>query len=140
MTIAPIVELAFKKAQMARDNAYAIYSGVKVGAAIKIKGRDDLYYGANVEFVVNGVSVCAERSALSHAVSNNGKIEIEFVVVCSNTQPALWPCGVCLQAISEFANEDTPIYIGNKTKILDVSPFKDLLKVKYSELPKVLPE
>jgi len=140
MTIEPIVELAYQKAKKARDNAYAIYSGVKVGAAIKVKGHDEIFFGANVEYVVNGVSVCAERSALSHAVSSTGKIEIEFVVVCTNTEPALYPCGVCLQALSEFAKPDLPIYTSNKTKIVSKVLFKDLMPNQYSELPKVLPE
>ncbi len=134
------VEEAFKMAQEARLNAYADYSGVKVGAVVKIKGRDDLYIGANVEYVVNGVSVCAERSALSNAVSHNGKIELEFVVVCSNTEPALLPCGVCCQAISEFGKRDLPIYIGNKDKLLKKVTYSDIWPHQYSELPKVLAE
>jgi cytidine deaminase len=140
MSFDTVVEEAFKKAQFARLNAHADYSGVKVGAAIKVKGSDEIYYGANVEFVVNGVSTCAERNAIFSAVSNNGKIEIEFVVVCSNTEPALYPCGVCLQSISEFATPDTPIYIGNKDKLLDKAIFKNLLTHQYSELPKILSE
>lgn len=135
-----IVEDAFKIAQKARLNAYADYSGVKVGAAVKVKGRDELYFGANVEYVVNGISVCAERSALSHAVSNNGKIELEFVVVCSNTEPALLPCGVCCQAMSEFGHRDLPIYIGNKDKLLKKVAYSDIWPHQYSELPKVLEE
>tara|TARA_B100001971_G_scaffold215190_1_gene259666 strand:- start:98411 stop:98833 length:423 start_codon:yes stop_codon:yes gene_type:complete len=140
MQVPSNVAEAFKKAQFARSNAYADYSKVKVGAALKLKGSEEIYYGANVEYVVNGVSVCAERSALSHAVSNNGKIEIEFVVVCSNTDPALYPCGVCLQALSEFSTPDLDIYIGNKDQILNKVQFKDLHPHQYSSLPKVLKE
>ena len=134
------VKEAFKLAQKARLNAYADYSGVKVGSAMKIKGVNEIYYGANVEYVVNGISVCAERSALSHAVSNNGKIELEFVVVCSNTEPALLPCGVCCQAMSEFATKDLPIYIGNKDELIKQVRFGDVWPNQYSELPKVLKE
>ena len=140
MQVDNVVQSAFELAQKARLNAYADYSGVKVGAAVKIKGSDEIYYGANVEYVVNGVSVCAERSALSHAVSNNGKIEIEFVVVCSNTEPALLPCGVCCQAISEFAHKELPIYIGNKDKVVKKVTFGEVWPNQYSELPKILKE
>ena len=138
--IPQIVQDAFRKAQLARSNAYAEYSKVKVGAAIKIKGSDEIYYGANVEYVVNGISVCAERSALSHAVSNNGKIELEFVVVCSHTDPALYPCGVCMQAMSEFSTPDLDIYIGNRDKIIEKTKFKNLFTHQYASLPKVLEE
>ena len=134
------VKKAFVLAQKARLNAYADYSGVKVGSAMKIKGSSEIYYGANVEYVVNGISVCAERSALSSAISNNGKIELEFVVVCSNTEPALLPCGVCCQAISEFADQDLAIYIGNKDELVNKFTFKDIWPNQYSELPKILKE
>ena len=134
------VKKAFTYAQKARLNAYADYSGVKVGSAMKIKGVDEIYFGANVEYVVNGISVCAERSALSAAVSSNGKIELEYIVVCSNTEPALLPCGVCCQAISEFAHRDLPIHIGNKDKLIKTVTFKDIWPHQYSELPKVLKE
>lgn len=140
MNIPQNVQDAFSFAQKARANAYAEYSKVKVGAAIKLRGNDEVYYGANVEYVVNGISVCAERSALSHAVANNGKLDIEFVVVCSNTDPVLYPCGVCLQALSEFAGPDLDIYIANKDQVVEKVQFKDLFTHQYACLPKVLPE
>lgn len=140
MNVSPNVLEVFKKAQFTRKNAYAIYSGVKVGAAIKLKNDDTIYYGANVEYVVNGVSVCAERSALSHCVSNVGKPDIEFVVVCSNTIPALYPCGVCLQALSEFAGPDLEIYISNKDEIIEKITLGQLMPNQYASLPKVLDE
>lgn len=139
--VSDIVQKAFKLAQKARENAYADYSKVKVGAAMKAKGSDELFYGANVEVVVNGASVCAERSAVSGMVTGlGGKPELEFVVVCSNTKPALYPCGVCLQVMSEFCSPELDIYIANKDEILEKVKFKDLMPNQYSELPKVLDE
>ena len=140
MNFSDEIQNAYSLAQKARLNAYADYSGVKVGSAVKIKGVQEIFFGANVEYVVNGISVCAERSALSAAVSSHGKIELEYIVVCSNTEPALLPCGVCCQAISEFAHRDLPIHIGNKDKLLKTVIFKDIWPHQYSELPKVLAE
>lgn len=140
MQVPQNVQDAFTKAQFARKNAYAEYSGVKVGAAIKVKGVVDIYFGANVEYVINGISVCAERNAINQAVSHCSKIEIEFVVVCSNTDPALYPCGVCLQSMAEFSKPDLDIWIGNKDSIIDHVKFKDLHTHQYASLPKVLSE
>lgn len=141
MKVDPQVQKAFLMAQKARKNAYADYSKVKVGAALKAKGSDDIFAGSNVEVVVNGASVCAERSAVSGMVTGlGGKPEIEFVVVCSNTAPALYPCGVCLQVLSEFCSPDLDIYIGNKSEIVEKVKLKDLMPHQYSELPKVLDE
>lgn len=138
LKIDPIVEKAFQAAKKARENAYADYSKVKVGAAIKLKGQDEIYAGANVEFVVNGISVCAERAAIGNAVTNKGKFEIEFVVVCSNTDPVLYPCGVCMQALSEFCKPDLDIYISNPSGVVEKTKFKDLFTHQYATLPKVL--
>lgn len=132
------IQNAFEAANRARDNAYAVYSQVKVGAAIKLKGVDEIFAGANVEYVVNGISVCAERTALGNCVTAHGKPEIEFVLVCSNTDPVLYPCGVCLQALSEFCAPELPIYIANKEKVVATVQFKDLFTHQYSELPQVL--
>lgn len=140
MKVDTIVEKAFEMAKAARINAYAEYSKVKVGAAIKLKGSDKIYAGCNVENVVNGASVCAERSAIYSCVTNEGRPEIEFVVVCSNTAPALYPCGVCLQCLSEFCDENLDIYVSTPKGIEDKVQFKDLLSNKYSTLPKVLDE
>ena len=134
------VQLAFEAASKARVNAYAVYSKVKVGAAIKVKGYDQVFAGSNVEYCVNGISVCAERSALSACVTGVGKPEIEYVVVCSNTEPVLYPCGVCLQALSEFCSPELEIYIANKKQIIEKVLYKDLFTHQYGELPKVLDE
>lgn len=136
--ITPILEKAFQAAKTARENAYADYSRVKVGAAIKLKGSDEIFAGANVEFVVNGISVCAERAAIGNAVTHTGKFEIEFVVVCSNTDPVLYPCGVCMQALSEFCKPDLDIYISNPSGIKEKAQFSELLTHQYATLPKVL--
>ena len=138
LNVDPIVQKAFEAAKAARSNAYAKYSSVKVGAALKLVGSDEIYSGSNVEFVVNGVSVCAERSAISHAVTMAGEIEIEFVVVCSNTDPVLYPCGVCMQALSEFCTPELDIYISNPQGIVEKTKFKQLFTHQYASLPKVL--
>jgi cytidine deaminase len=140
MKVEPIVEKAFEEAKKARENAYAIYSKVKVGAAIKVVGNDQIFAGSNVEIVVNGASVCAERSAISNVVTYNGKPELEFVVVCSNTEPALTPCGVCLQVLGEFCKPELPIYISTPKGITAKYQYKDLITIPYTELPKVLDE
>ena len=133
-----LLKKALALVETTRKNAYAPYSKVRVGAVLKLKGSDELYPGANVEYVINGVSVCAERSALSSAVSLTGKPEIEWVMVASNTEPALYPCGVCLQAMSEFAGPELLIHRTNGKEVLDTKKLGELLPSQISELPKVL--
>lgn len=141
MKVSDEVQSAFEQAEQARKNAYAIYSKVKVGAAIKTKKSGKIYAGANVEIVVNGASVCAERSAISNLITHEGQVELDFVVVSTNTDPALTPCGICLQVLGEFCDENLDVYIGTPSKgVFDKFKFKDLISKPYQGLPKVLDE
>lgn len=135
MTVQPIVESAFKKALEAQSNAHAPYSNFQVGAAIKIKGQDLIIPGCNVENASYGATVCAERVAITSSVAKLGKPEFEFLVVVTNTDPAIGPCALCLQVISEFCSPDMPIYFSNKEGIQKKTLFKDLLPNPFSKIP-----
>ena len=84
-------------AQQALKNAYAPYSGCRVGAALLTKnGR--VFTGCNVENAAFGPTVCAERVALFKAVSE-GCLEFTALAVADGKggvqAGAYPPCGVC---------------------------------------------
>jgi cytidine deaminase len=89
-----------KRAQEAKEGAYAPYSRFRVGAALLGKsGR--VYTGANVENASYSVTCCAERVALFKAVTE-GEREFDAIAVTSDSDSLTWPCGVCRQALAEF--------------------------------------
>jgi len=108
--------------------SYAPYSGVKVSAlAITPEGR--VYRGVNVENASLGLTVCAERVAIFNAVSN-GERRIKTIVLTSNLDKPIYPCGACLQVMSEFGVEEVIIVHGNEVirhslKELFPRPFSD---------------
>lgn len=135
MKVESTVQKAFELALNAQKNAHAPYSNFQVGAAIKLKGQDKIYPGCNVENASYGATVCAERTAIQSSVCWEGKPEFEFLVVVSNTDPAVGPCALCLQVISEFCGPEFPIYLANPNGIQKMVKFKDLLSTPFSSIP-----
>lgn len=105
------IEELIGKAQKAREKAYAPYSKFRVGAVIVTK-RGKIYEGANIENSSYGLTVCAERVALFKAVSE-GEMEFSTLVIYTDTDKPTYPCGACLQTLSEFT-EDLRIIIAYK--------------------------
>jgi len=91
------------KARQAQQNAYAPYSGFKVGAAL-LSGDGKVFTGCNVENASYGLSVCAERTAIFKAVSEGIK-EFAAMAIAGSGEGFIYPCGACLQVLAEFAPE-----------------------------------
>ena len=105
------LERVKKAAAAARENAYAPYSGFKVGAAVLSASSGRIYAGCNVENSSYGATICAERNAITTAITAEGVIGIDILVVCSDDDPPAPPCAVCLQVIAEYARPDTHIVL-----------------------------
>ena len=95
--------------KQAMENAYAPYSGFRVGAAV-LGASGRVYAGCNVENASYGLSVCAERVAVFKAVSE-GEQAIKAVAISCSAGKAAPPCGACRQVLAEFAPKDEPLRI-----------------------------
>jgi cytidine deaminase len=87
-----------RKAQQARQLAYAPYSNYQVGAALLTR-RGDVFCGANIENAAYPTSMCAERVAIYKAVSEGQR---QFVAIAVVTENGGSPCGSCRQVLAEF--------------------------------------
>lgn len=97
------------------DKAYAPYSNFQVGAAVLTK-LGNVYTGCNVENVSYGLSICAERNAITTAVAAEGReLEIIAVAVTNSRKIACSPCGACRQFIQEFGKDATVIFRSDTT-------------------------
>lgn len=114
-----------KLAEMAYENSYSPYSGIKIGAAIRA-GSGKIYTGTNIENASYGATICAERSAISKAVSD-GETEVTAVAVTGDIDDYAYPCGICRQVISEFMKPDMEIAVSGKNKEMKVFKLKELL-------------
>jgi len=96
------------RAIAAQARAYAPYSKFSVGAAIRISGQ--VFEGANVENASYGLAICAERTAIFHAVTSGAR-DLEAVAVSTNSSPPSSPCGACRQVLLEFAADPTKVIV-----------------------------
>lgn len=110
------------KAFEAREHAYAPYSNFKVGALL-IGPNGEYFAGCNIENVAFSPSICAERTAISRAISD-GVVPRSFqaLVVVADTEQPITPCGVCRQVLVEMCNPNMPVILSTtKGEVREVS-------------------
>ena len=120
----------FKEAHRAAQQAYAPYSGFRVGAALLLNSGQ-VVTGANVENVSYGLTICAERSALVRAVAEYGpRIRIAAVAVANLNNAPSPPCGACRQVLAEFIEPEAPVTFSAADGVRTV-PFSALLPLAF---------
>src|SRR5213080_4993509 len=90
-------------ALQARKQAAAPYSGFRVGAAL-LTAAGNVFTGANVESASYGLTCCAERVALFHALTT-GQKKFSAIAVVARIDGGAMPCGACRQLLAEYAPE-----------------------------------
>jgi len=99
-------------ARSARENAVALFSSFRVGAALLGKSGK-VYLGANMEPAVMNLGLCAERTALFSALAQ-GEKEFEAIAVYAGTEQPGYPCGGCRQVFSDLAPNVLWLLVGDK--------------------------
>jgi len=112
------------EAKQAFENAYAPYSEYRVGAAV-LWDSGRITSGSNVENASYGLTICAERNAIT-AGTGVGERIIEAIAIAVPAQNMPSPCGACRQVIREFAQDCTVILINGHDQC-KVSTLKELL-------------
>lgn len=132
----PTIQELIERTKAFADNAYAPYSAFHVSAGL-ILDNDEMLFGANVENASYPVSVCAERTLLSHTLSNhpNNRIKTLAIYVDKAVGQAVSPCGVCRQTLLEAElRQEAPIEIilvSKEGKFIKFSKAADLLPLYF---------
>ncbi len=122
-------------ARDAQKGSFAPYSGYNVGAAILCE-NDKIVTGANVESAAYSPTACAERTALTKAVSD-GEKKINAIAVVGgkggNVTGGCTPCGVCRQFLYELGGKDMPVITLDKHNDTVVRRIEELLPDGFSD-------
>lgn len=87
-------------ARKARLLSYSPYSNFAVGAALQTSSGK-IFAGTNIENISFGLTLCAERAALSVAISA-GQRDFSVLVLLADSNEPVAPCGACRQVLAEF--------------------------------------
>ena len=89
--------------------------------------------GCNVENASYGLTICAERNAIFHAVAT-GRRKFKAVAVVASGEQMPFPCGACRQVLAEFCGPDTVVLIAPRAKLaaFDQSTMGELLPKTFT--------
>ena len=122
-------ELLISAALDARENAYAPYSNFFVGAALETEDGK-IYTGCNIESASFSGTICAERVALTKAVSD-GEMRFSALAVVGGGEEGVCepcaPCGICRQMLSEFCGDDMPVILAVDLDNYEITTLGELL-------------
>ena len=117
----------YDMATEASVNAYAPFSGFKVGAAL-LDENGRIFTGVNIENSSFGATICAERTAFVKAISE-GSRRFTAIAVTAESQEAI-PCGICRQFMFEFS-PDILIITGENRRELNIRTLEELLPIGF---------
>lgn len=116
-------------AKEARAFSQAKYSNFKVGAAL-LTEDEKVITGCNVESSSYGLTICAERVALTKALSE-GKTKFKAIAISAVDGLFCSPCGACRQLLFDYAPKiDVILTDGQKSEIIKL---KKLLPYAFDD-------
>ena len=129
-----------REALKARQRAYTPYSHYTVGAALEAQDGT-VFRGCNIENASFGATNCAERTALFTAVAE-GYHRFSTIAIVSGpesadeeelkTTPYPSPCGICRQALREFADPgELRVILARSEEDYKVYALKELLPESF---------
>lgn len=125
------IKKLIEKALNARENAYAPYSGFRVGACL-ISKSGKAYLGCNIENAAYSPSNCAERTAIFKAVSE-GERDFKAIAIASDSDNYTFPCGVCRQVLAEFCGKDMQVVCADKNGEYTLTTLGELLPSAFTK-------
>ena len=129
-----------QQARRCVENAYAPYSGFKVGAAVRL-ANGEIVCGSNQENAAFPSGLCAERVAVFAAGANHPGGPVAALAVAAQSADGLSahypvsPCGACRESLMEYERRyGQPIRVllqGARRKIVVFEGVERLLPFRF---------
>lgn len=126
-------------AKKALNQAYAVYSGFKVGASLLLEDGN-IVIGNNQENIAFPSSLCAERVALYYCKANHPDKAVKKIAITAHSHNEVLnepvsPCGSCRQVMAEYERlQDEPmkvILMGETGKVVIFETVAELLPFAF---------
>lgn len=111
------------------NNSYSPYSGFKVAAAV-LAESGKVYTGVNIENISYPAGICAERTAISKAISE-GEKKIVKIAVVSSADDITYPCGICRQVMTEFMEKSGELVFMDKNRKIKVVKLGEIMPFAF---------
>lgn len=112
-------------------NSKSKYYNFRV-SAILVTDDNNKFYGVNVETSSPSAGICAERNALYSAITQGYTKDNLKELHIMGDKPVT-PCFICRQALIDYLNLDTKIYIYSKEKLENIYLLRDLVPHAFGE-------
>ena len=93
------------------ENSYSPYSKFRV-SSIVVTNDGNIFKGVNVENASFGATICAERNAITNAITSGyNKKDFTKLYIMSDAKEGSMPCFMCRQVINEFFDKDCEVIL-----------------------------
>lgn len=115
------------------NNSYSPYSKFRV-AAIAVTSDNKEFNGVNIENASYGATICAERSAISSAISSGYKQgDIKEMHIMVDNDKISTCCFLCRQVLVELMSEESKVVCYNNLGDKKEFTIKELCPYPFSQ-------
>ncbi|XGW23169.1 hypothetical protein V3C99_005426 [Haemonchus contortus] len=108
-----------REARDVMKKAYCPYSKFPVGAAL-LTDDDTIIVGVNCENASYGGTICAERNAMTTALTK-GYRKFKAIAIATELEEPTSPCGMCRQFLIEFGDFKVILGSSRSDKVINTS-------------------
>lgn len=121
----------FQTAKEFFARSYSPYSKFAVGAAVYDASTGQMFGGTNIENAAYPSGLCAERVAYFSGRALNPAFRPTKIVIYTDSQSPVAPCGACLQVLVELSTTDLEVLLAGPPGIFKRFKLSELIPYSF---------